>query len=51
MWQKIGVCVVLGTLIGASGCIFDTDDEDEDTEESAIEGEGDVDVKVTDDEE
>jgi hypothetical protein len=48
MWHKIGICVVLGALASASGCIFDTDeDEDEDTEESAIEGD-DVDVKVTD---
>jgi hypothetical protein len=48
MWQKIGVCVVVGALASASGCIFDSDDEDDDTEEAAIEGD-DVDVEVTDD--
>jgi hypothetical protein len=46
MWQKIGVCVVLGGLASASGCIFDTDDDDDhDTDESAS-IDGDTDVKV-----
>lgn len=50
MWHKIGVCVVVGALASASGCIFDSDDEDEDTEEGAsLDGEGEVDVEVKDD--
>jgi hypothetical protein len=50
MWRKIGVCVVVGTLASASGCIFDTDDDDEDTDDgAAVQGDGEVDVKVTDD--